>query len=446
MIGAGASCTKKNSNGMGVMHKAAENDQLWPVVYFHRKHKMSVDLIDIYGNTPLHSACDSGAISVVDYLLKWTTCINLPNKDGKTPLHLATKIAISTGSRRLVKLLCFYGAERKIADINGKRPIDYVTDEIQTNISNKPLLTDLLSILKEQTDCTCFMIRVPAKKVNRSIKLPLLFCLFQFLHELAIGLLVFPRISSIIEGYNWQEAFIITNVLLHLISIIFYGACSLIDPGVHKPGYIDLLTLIEKSDVDDFCSYCEVVRSPSTRHCVICKRCVERYDHHCPWINNCVGIRNHNFFLLFLIATFLHFLLDLVAGGRIAWMYLDSDFECEGKRRFDLWCEFHNQSIIFAIILGVISVILLVFILFMGILLGVQLINYCKGMTTNERFGANTQENKEPKRKWCVSFCLNYSMPSQEKLYHKPYADRHSINHDMKEELLSDNKSSLNIN
>ena len=48
------------------------------------------------------------------------------------------------------------------------------------------------------------------------------------------------------------------------------------------------------------CPDCEVLRTPRSRHCAICNKCVERFDHHCPWINNCVGIHNHNSFLVFL--------------------------------------------------------------------------------------------------------------------------------------------------
>jgi hypothetical protein len=48
------------------------------------------------------------------------------------------------------------------------------------------------------------------------------------------------------------------------------------------------------------CTRCEMYRPPRAHHCRICKRCIKRMDHHCPWINNCVGERNQKYFLQFL--------------------------------------------------------------------------------------------------------------------------------------------------
>ncbi|KAK5643261.1 hypothetical protein RI129_007106 [Pyrocoelia pectoralis] len=42
-------------------------------------------------------------------------------------------------------------------------------------------------------------------------------------------------------------------------------------------------------------------RPPRAHHCRICKRCIKRMDHHCPWINNCVGERNQKYFMQFLV-------------------------------------------------------------------------------------------------------------------------------------------------
>ncbi|XP_051467615.1 palmitoyltransferase ZDHHC23 [Apus apus] len=48
----------------------------------------------------------------------------------------------------------------------------------------------------------------------------------------------------------------------------------------------------------DWCAQCQLVRPARAGHCRLCGRCVRRLDHHCVWINSCVGEQNHQAFIL----------------------------------------------------------------------------------------------------------------------------------------------------
>jgi hypothetical protein len=77
------------------------------------------------------------------------------------------------------------------------------------------------------------------------------------------------------------------------------------DPGyLKKSNDINFMQMLEQFDPVLLCPDCEIVRTDRSRHCSVCGKCVERFDHHCPWINSCVGCGNHGVFALFIVSMY----------------------------------------------------------------------------------------------------------------------------------------------
>ncbi|CAL8241348.1 unnamed protein product [Merluccius merluccius] len=109
--------------------------------------------------------------------------------------------------------------------------------------------------------------------------------------------------------------------LLLLLLLACHAKAVFSDPGmVPLPETaIDFSDLRSQSRINErgcegwtVCSRCETYRPPRAHHCRVCQRCVRRMDHHCPWINNCVGELNQKYFIQFLFYTGLASLYSMV--------------------------------------------------------------------------------------------------------------------------------------
>jgi hypothetical protein len=50
------------------------------------------------------------------------------------------------------------------------------------------------------------------------------------------------------------------------------------------------------------CRTCQFPKVARSKHCSICRRCIARADHHCVWVNNCLGRGNYKYFLGLLLS------------------------------------------------------------------------------------------------------------------------------------------------
>jgi len=106
--------------------------------------------------------------------------------------------------------------------------------------------------------------------------------------------------------------------LTEALFILLLVLCALVaasDPGKLKndenKSFLQILNKIEPTSI---CPDCRLIRTPRSRHCAFCEACIDRFDHHCPWVNNCIGKRN---FALFYLFVFLQQVYLFLAGVQI---------------------------------------------------------------------------------------------------------------------------------
>ena len=59
------------------------------------------------------------------------------------------------------------------------------------------------------------------------------------------------------------------------------------------------------SPAPTYCQQCRIWRPPRCHHCSVCRRCVLQFDHHCVWVNQCIGYNNYRHFVGLLLCCVL---------------------------------------------------------------------------------------------------------------------------------------------
>ena len=133
------------------------------------------------------------------------------------------------------------------------------------------------------------------------------------------------------------------------------------------------------------------MRPKESRHCFICDKCVDRFDHHCHWVNNCVGAGNHSFFYAYLLFIWSYIMFTCFIGVYNFNIQIDQKQLDKLALRGEYVFNFSPKTakILFDVAIVLILLISAVFVLPLSVLLMVQTKNFLANKTTQARFKNN---------------------------------------------------------
>jgi len=141
------------------------------------------------------------------------------------------------------------------------------------------------------------------------------------------------------------------------------------------------------------CTTCKIDKPARSKHCSMCNVCVEKFDHHCIWLNNCVGLHNYKWFLPFI---FLHSIITIygfVMGVQIFRGIIDEKRLWGAQFRNNVTGEimtadwkfiiqylmYYEHAFSFVVLLcGIVSIMLIIFLVY-------HMFMIKNGCTTNEK-------------------------------------------------------------
>jgi hypothetical protein len=283
-------------NGCSPLLIAAQYGQSLAISYLLQKGANKFHM-DINGDSALHWASFKGQPEVVFILLN--AGLNPRQKDsyGQTPLHSAS----IKGDIQCVEMLMEHGGSVEDKDSNSKTARMLALGRRHKSLVKFMDTRDLSSIWDWKT-----VVFGPPGRSRAGVIffMAAIICWAYPMYFIKVVPLTMET------EMNAHIAFWVVSVFMWVMFV--WSKFS--DPGyikTNREAYEEALKLIGNpsawgeydnmnNPVYNLCHTCKAVRPVRAKHCRQCNRCVEVLDHHCPWIDNCIGRKNRVPFTVFL--------------------------------------------------------------------------------------------------------------------------------------------------
>jgi len=328
LLQSGARLECADSRGYRVTHVAAQYGHTSFIYHLITKWGAEVDAPDNDGRSPLHWAAYKGFSDCIRLLLYMDAYLGRADKEGCTPLHWAA----IRGNLDACTVLVQAGS---LEDLMAKDKTGLTAAQLASDKGHRHVaffLSNARRVFKNQWEGKGRLQQLRKLGLAPVLLLIILGMLIAF-----VNLIIASRtLMRITAGEGFWSCLIVSMATLGLF---FFYRCTSKDPGFisplrggqRLPSQKDTDEPLLKSDLGNpalgagywsqLCPTCKIVRPLRAKHCSSCNRCVEQFDHHCPWISNCVGKNNKWDFFVFICLEVSS--LALAAGVTVFRLWVD---------------------------------------------------------------------------------------------------------------------------